>query len=83
MRFSLQEYWSGLPLPSPTYLMTQMINNLPAMWETWVQSLGWEDPLEERMATHSVSCLEKPMDRGIWWASLVWRVAKSWIQLSD
>ena len=30
-----------------------MVNNLPAMWETWVQSLGWEDPLEEGMATHS------------------------------
>ena len=40
-------------MPSPTYLMTQMINNLPAMWETWVQSLGWEDPLEEGMATYS------------------------------
>ena len=30
-----------------------MIKNPPAMWETWVQSLGWEDPLEEGMATHS------------------------------
>ena len=30
-----------------------MIKNLPAMWESWVQSLGWEDPLEEGMATHS------------------------------
>ena len=30
-----------------------MINSLPAMWETWVQSLGWEDPLEKEMATHS------------------------------
>ena len=33
--------------------MAQMVKNLPAMWETWVQSLGWEDPLEEGMATHS------------------------------
>ena len=32
--------------------MTQTVNNLPAMWETWVQSLGWDDPLEEGMATH-------------------------------
>ena len=31
--------------------MTQMLKNLPTMWETWVQSLGWEDPLEEGMAT--------------------------------
>ena len=30
-----------------------MIKNLPAMWESWVQSLGWEDPLEEDMAAHS------------------------------
>ena len=31
-----------------------MVKNLPAMWETWVQSLGWENPLEKGMATHSV-----------------------------
>jgi len=30
-----------------------MVKNLPAMWETWVQSLGWEDPLEKGIATHS------------------------------
>ena len=30
-----------------------MVKRLPAMWETWVQSLGWEDPLEKDMATHS------------------------------
>ena len=34
-------------------LMAQTVKNLPAMWEAWVQSLGWEDPLEEGMATHS------------------------------
>ena len=34
-------------------LVAQMVKNLPVMWETWVQSLGWEDPLEEGMATHS------------------------------
>ena len=33
--------------------MAQMVKNLPAMWETWVRSLGGEDPLEKRMATHS------------------------------
>ena len=33
--------------------MAQMVKNLPAMQETWVPSLGWEDPLEEEMATHS------------------------------
>ena len=34
-------------------LVAQMIKNLPAMWETRVRSLGWENPLEEGMATHS------------------------------
>ena len=33
--------------------MVQMVNNLPAIQETWVRSLGWEDPLEEGMAIHS------------------------------
>ena len=33
--------------------MAQTIKNLPAMWETWVQSLGWENPLEKELATHS------------------------------
>ena len=34
-------------------LVAQLVKNLPAMWETWVQSLGWEDPLQKGMATHS------------------------------
>ena len=34
-------------------LVAQMVKNLPAMWETWVQSLGQEDSLEKGMATHS------------------------------
>ena len=34
-------------------LVTQTVKNLPTMRETWVQFLGWEDPLEEDMATHS------------------------------
>ena len=33
--------------------MAQMVKNPPAKWETWVRSLGWEDPLEEGMATQS------------------------------
>ena len=35
-------------------LVAQMVKNLPAMWETLVRALGWEDPLEEDMETHSV-----------------------------
>ena len=34
-------------------LVAQLVKNLPAMWETWVLSLGWEDPLEKGKATHS------------------------------
>ena len=46
-------------------LVAQLVKNLPAMWETWVQSLGWEDPLEEGMATHlSILAWRIPMDRG-------------------
>ena len=37
------------------YMVAQMVKNLPAMQETWVQSLGREDPLEKEMATHSSS----------------------------
>ena len=39
-------------------LVAQTVKNLPAMQETWIQPLGWEDPLEEGMATYS--CLENP-----------------------
>ena len=42
-----------------------MVKNLPAMQETWVQSLSWKDPLEEEMATHSsILAWRIPMDRG-------------------
>ena len=44
-----------------------MVKNLPAMQETWVQSLGWEDPLEKGYDYPlQYSCLENPMDRGAW-----------------
>ena len=46
--------------------MAQMVMNLPAMWETWVQSLDWEDP-QEGMATHSsILAWRILMDRGVW-----------------
>ena len=77
MGFSRQEYWSGLPFPSPGHLphpgieprsptsvwqvvslpqaslVAHLVKNLPALRETWVQSLGWKDTLEKEMATHS------------------------------
>ena len=69
MGFSRQEYWSGLPFPSPGDLPNPGIEpgspalqtdalpsepkRLSAIWETRVRSLGWEDPLEKEMAAHS------------------------------
>ena len=45
----------------------QWVKNLPAVLETWVQSLGQEDPLEEGMTTHtSILAWRIPMDRGAW-----------------
>ena len=56
--------------------VAQLVKNPPAIWETWVLSLGWEDPLEKGKANHS--------------SILAWRIpwtvhgfAKSWTQLSD
>ena len=44
-----------------------MVKNLPAIQKTWVQSLNWEDPLEEGMATHSsILAWRIPMDREAW-----------------
>ena len=45
--------------------------------EAQIQSLVWEDPLEEGMATDQYSCLDIPMDREAWWPT-VHRVAESW-----
>ena len=57
--------------------VAQLIKNLPAMWETWVRSLGWEDTLEEGMAIHSsILAWRIPMDGEAWWAT-VHGVAKS------
>ena len=131
MEFSRQEYWSGLPFPSPgdlpdpgikprsptlqadsltseppgkpTYLLPQGKSlqlsmatlgfglpqwlsgkESPAMQETLVQFLGWEDPLKDGMATHPLqySCLENPHGQGAWWAT-VHRVSRSRTRLSN
>ena len=64
--------------------MAQWVKNLPAMQETWDQSLGQEDSLEEGMETHSSILAWRTMDRGVWWAAVhsvkhtVHRVTKSW-----
>ena len=74
----------GYPLQySWASLMAQMVKNPPAVWDTWVQSLRWEDPLEEGMATHSsILAWRIPMDREAW-QTIVHGVAKSQTQLSD
>ena len=60
----------GLP-ESWAFLVAQMGQNLPAMRETWVRSLGWEDPLEEGMAIHvSILSWRILMDRGALWATV-------------
>ena len=48
-------------------LVSQTVKNPPAMWATWVHSLGWEDPLEEGTAPHSsILAWRIHMDRGAW-----------------
>ena len=52
-------------------LVDQMVKNLPAMWETWIWSLGWKNALEEGVAIHSsILAWRIPMDRGAWWATV-------------
>ena len=64
-------------------LVAEMVKNLPATQEIWVQSQGWEDPLEKGMVTHSsILALENPMDRGAWRAT-VHGVTKSQTRLRD
>ena len=62
-------------------LVAQMVKNPPAMQETWVRSLGWEDALEEGMATHSsIFACKILIDRGAWGAS-VWSISLPYLLL--
>ena len=61
-------------LPS---IVAQLVKNPPAMQETWVLSLGWEDPLEKGKATLQYSGLENSMD------CVVCGISKSWTRQSD
>ena len=50
-------------------LIAQLVKNLPVMQKIWVRFLGWEDPLEKEMATHSsILAWRIPVDRGAWQA---------------
>ena len=74
----------GYPLQySWASLVAQTVKNPTAMWETWVRSLGWEDPLQEGVATHSsILAWRIPMDRGAWQAT-VHRVTNHQTRLSN
>ena len=57
--------------PYRASLAAWLVKNLPAVQETQVTSLGWEDPLEKKMATHSrILAWKNPMDRGAWKATV-------------
>ena len=71
----------GVRLGEEEALAAQRVKNLPTVQETWVQSLGQEDPLEEGMATHSsILAWRIPMDRGAWQVT-AHSVAKSWTRM--
>ena len=58
-------------LNNRTSLVAQTVKRLSTMQETWVQSLGWEDPLEEGMAIHSsILAWRIPMDSRAWWVAV-------------
>ena len=70
-------------IPVSASLVAQMVKNLPAMQETMVQSLGWEDsPGEKKGYLLQYSCLENSMNRGGAWRA-IHGVTKSWTQQSD
>ena len=91
------QYWLKIlcknqrPKPGVTFILKYTLvfpggsdgKESATMWETWFQSLGWEDPLEEGMAAHSsILAWRIPMDSGTWQIT-VHGVAKSHTRLSD
>ena len=64
-------------------LVAQMVKRLPAMRETWVRFLGWEDPMEEGMAIHSRILAWRIPPDGEAWRVTVYAAAKSRTRLSD
>ena len=65
LRYNMLQVNSFLTLKW-AFLVTQTVKCLSAMLETWVRSLGQEDPLEKEVATLQYSCLENPVGRGAW-----------------
>ena len=63
----------GLFMYIRAFLVAQWVKNLSTMhemWETWVQSLGWENPLSRKRHPLQYSCLENSVGRGAWWATV-------------
>ena len=77
--YCLDEIWQNVSeelsvktnLDLDASLVAQRLKHLPAMQESWVRSLSWEDPLAEGNGNPlQYSCLENPMDGGAWWATV-------------
>ena len=67
----LSDFHFALSAFKSASLVARMVKNLPAIWETWVWSLGQEDPLEKGMATHSsIPAWRISVDRGTWQAAV-------------
>ena len=74
-------YSSSDSVWSLSSLVAQLVKNPPAIQETWVRSLGWDDPPGKGYPLQ-YSCLENPVDRGAWWAT-VCGAAKSQTRLTN
>ena len=70
--------WATVSLVLRAFLVGQVVKTLPAMQETWVQSLSWKDPLKKGIATHS-----NFLTWEISWTEELGGLAKSWTRLSD
>ena len=68
LNLRLSKCWSVI-LVWKDFLVALLVKNLPAVQETRVRFLGWDEPLEQEMATHS-STPENPRDRGAWQATI-------------
>ena len=69
VEINLKSYFNDLYTTKRASLVAQSVKNLPVMQKIWVRFLGWEDPLEKEMATHSsILAWRIPVDRGAWQA---------------
>ena len=83
IRLALHIFLHPLNVPLWASLVAQTVKNSLVMWETWVRSLGWEDPLQEGMAAHSnILAWRIPKDGGTWRA-IVHGVSEILTQQSD